>query len=29
MEKTTETLVGEITEWAMDRFDIEKLPIGD
>jgi len=29
MEKTTETLVGEITEWAMDRFDIEKMPIGD
>ena len=29
MEKTTETLVGEITEWAMDRFDIEKMPLGD
>mgnify|MGYP004196568607 CR=1 FL=1 len=29
MEKTTETLVSEITEWAMDRFNIEKLPIGD
>ena len=29
MEKTTETLVGEITEWAMDRFDMEKMPLGD
>ena len=29
MEKTTETLVSEITEWAMDRFDIEKMPLGD
>ena len=29
MEKTTETLVSEITEWAMDRFDIEKMSIGD
>ena len=29
MEKTTETLVSEITEWTMDRFDIEKMSIGD
>jgi hypothetical protein len=21
--------VSEITEWAMDRFDIEKMPLGD
>ena len=30
MEKlTTEELVGEIRDWAMERFDTEKMPIGD
>lgn len=29
MEKTTETLVEDIRTWALDRFNIESLPIGD
>ena len=30
MEKlTTEELVGKIRDWAMERFDMEKMPIGD
>ena len=26
---TTEELVGEIRDWALNRFDMEKMPIGD
>ena len=30
MEKlTTEELVGKIRDWALERFDMEKMPIGD
>lgn len=29
MEKTTEEIVSEVTDWAMERFDIEAMPIGD
>jgi hypothetical protein len=29
MEKTTEEIVSEVTDWAMERFDLSKMPIGD
>ncbi len=28
-ELTTEELVKGIRDWAIDRFDMEKMPIGD
>jgi len=29
MEKTTEEIVSEVTDWAMSRFDLGKMSIGD